>query len=155
MPTSARRAMSTRVTSAPAVPANDRSAHARTPMRSCHMRRIVAPGAGDSDCRDRTGRKEKAGPALGRSRLSRTHTNPDAAVGLVHDHAAVAVPDCIRLPVLVENRPERLIEILAVLEERLAEQPFLDGADFSQRAVPAPVLHGRPSFQPMHANGVE
>ena len=44
------------------------------------------------------------------------------------------------LPVLVENRPEHLVEILAVLEERLAQHALLHGADLPQRAVAAAVL---------------
>src|SRR5204863_6357345 len=59
------------------------------------------------------------------------------------------------LPVFVQDRPERLIEILAVLEERLAKQSFLHGAHLLERAVSASVAHRRACLQPVNADGVE
>src|SRR5690349_3819065 len=131
--------MSTRVTSARARPANDSSASAKKPARRCHMRWIV-------DQNKKSGTGHSADPA---------RTPSETVLLLVNDHPVVAVPDRVRLPVLVENGPERLIEILTVLQKRLAQQSFLHGADFSQRAVAASVAYGRPSFQPMHANSFE
>ena len=58
-------------------------------------------------------------------------------------------------PVLVENRPQHLIPILAVAKERAPQHTLLDRADFSERRVPARVLEARASFQPMNADDVE
>jgi hypothetical protein len=43
-------------------------------------------------------------------------------------------------PILVENRPEHLVVILAVAKERTTQHAFLHGADLPERAVAAAVL---------------
>src|SRR5688500_1833732 len=88
-----------------------------------------------------------------------TTTRCDA--NLVHDHR----PAWLRyLPFAVEDRPEDLVEILAVAEERAApeagrhraaQDAFLPRADLPERRVAAPVLDRRARFEPMHADGLE
>jgi hypothetical protein len=56
------------------------------------------------------------------------------------------------LPVLGQDRPESLIETLAVFLEGLPEKTFLHGADLLQSAVAAAVLNDSASFQPMNAD---
>src|SRR5687768_7451426 len=53
-------------------------------------------------------------------------------------------------PLLREDRPQHLIEKLAVLQERTAQHAFLHGAEFAQRAVAAPVGYRRARFEPAH-----
>src|SRR5206468_6469784 len=71
----------------------------------------------------------------------------------VHDAEA---PDRLRVaPVVIEQRPEGLIQVLSVAQERPPQDALLHGADFSQRPVAAPVPNGRARFQPMRADDVE
>src|SRR5712691_1298974 len=58
-------------------------------------------------------------------------------------------------PVAFENRVKDLIDILAVAEERLAENAFLDGANLQQRAVAAAVRNRRARFQPVNTDRLE
>src|SRR5579864_9502898 len=67
-----------------------------------------------------------------------------------------AVPgQATRLPVGVQDRPERLVEALAISLERLSEDPFLDGADLPQRTVSPAVSERRARLEPADADGVE
>src|SRR5262245_42860121 len=58
-------------------------------------------------------------------------------------------------PVFVEDRPQRLVEILAVLEERPPQHAFLHGADLAKRAVAASVLQRGPRLEPVDAHRFE
>ena len=55
-------------------------------------------------------------------------------------------------PVLVQDRPQRLVEVFAVAEERLAQDAFLHRADLAQRAVAATVRDRRPGLEPVRAD---
>ena len=59
------------------------------------------------------------------------------------------------LPVGLEQRVERLIEIMTVALERPAQDPFLHGAELLKRAVAAAVQDRRARFQTMHAERLE
>src|SRR5437867_5040275 len=72
---------------------------------------------------------------------------------LVHLHHAA--PMTVRLPVLVQNRPEHLVQIFPVLEERLAQHALLNGADLTERAVAAAVADRCPRLQAVNADGLE
>src|SRR5262245_42242910 len=74
---------------------------------------------------------------------------------LVNSHSLLRHPAAFGLPVLVENRPQRLIEILAVLQERPAEQPFLHRTDLPKRAVPASVVDRSPRLEAMNPDLLE
>src|SRR5207237_6890994 len=71
------------------------------------------------------------------------------------NRALLRGPAVLCLPILVENRPQRLIEILAVLQERFAEQAFLHRADLSQRAVAAAVAHGSARLEAVNPDRLE
>src|SRR5450830_215306 len=58
-------------------------------------------------------------------------------------------------PLVIEDRPQGLVEILAVPVERLAEYPFLHGTDFSERAITATVADGGARFETVDAHGLE
>src|ERR1043166_7181537 len=58
-------------------------------------------------------------------------------------------------PVLGEDRPERLIEVLAVAQEGLAQDPLARGADLPQRAVAAAVQDRRACLEAVRANRLE
>src|SRR4030095_15342530 len=65
-------------------------------------------------------------------------------------------PDCLRSPpVFVENRPQRLVEILAVAQERLPQDPFLDRADLPQRAVAATVRDRSTRLEAVRSHDIE
>src|SRR3954447_19222371 len=84
------------------------------------------------------------------------HTAPGSRRGspwLVDDSGSAA--DRGASPVLRENRPERLIEVLAVAQERLAQDALARRADLPQRAVAAAVQHRRPRLEPVRADRVE
>src|SRR5258708_3715433 len=73
---------------------------------------------------------------------------------LVHDHLAAA-PDHLRAPVLVNHGPHGLIEILAVLEERLPQDAFLLRADLPQRGVAAQVAQRGARLEAVDADRFE
>src|SRR5450432_114621 len=58
-------------------------------------------------------------------------------------------------PVGVEDRVEDLVDLLAVLGERLAKQTLLHGAQLLEGAVATAVLYHRARFQPVHAERLE
>src|SRR5262245_50961805 len=58
-------------------------------------------------------------------------------------------------PVLVEDRPQGLVEVLTVAQERLSQDAFLNRADLSQRTVSAPVRDGSTRLEAMRADRVE
>src|SRR5579864_919476 len=58
-------------------------------------------------------------------------------------------------PVVFENRPERLVVVLAIPIERPPQHPFLDGAKLPERAVASTVPHGRARLHPVDADGLE
>src|SRR4051812_24076469 len=58
-------------------------------------------------------------------------------------------------PILVEDGPQGLVEVLAVAQERLAQDALLDGADLPQRAVAAAVGDRRTRLEPVRLHGVE
>src|SRR3954465_11507542 len=60
-----------------------------------------------------------------------------------------------RLPVLVENRPQHLVEVLTVLQERLPQYAFLHRAHLAERAVAAAVTDRRARPQTGHADRAE
>ena len=80
---------------------------------------------------------------------------PILCCGLVNSRPLLRDPAALGLPVLVENRPQRLIQVLAVLQERLAKDAFLHGADLPQRAVAAAVADRRARLEPVHADRLE
>src|SRR5579872_1775463 len=93
----------------------------------------------------------------GRSRTSLVWRSPLQGCrlfvwGLVN---AARPDDLAGLAVVREDRPERLIQILAVLEERLPEHAFLNGAELPQRAGAAAVAQGRARLEALHAHRVE
>src|SRR3954469_7913858 len=61
-------------------------------------------------------------------------------------------PAALGLPVLGENRPQSLIQVLAVLQEGLAKDAFLHCADLAERAVAAPVADRGPRLEAMHTD---
>src|SRR5688500_18874121 len=70
-------------------------------------------------------------------------------------HHAVFSRGASRLPVFIQDRVNHLIVVLAISQERAAQQPLLDRANLSQRAVAAAVLNRRARLEPMNADGVE
>ena len=42
-------------------------------------------------------------------------------------------PDHLRAPILFENRPQRLVEVFAIFQERLPQHAFLDRAHLAKR----------------------
>src|SRR5687767_12131911 len=65
-------------------------------------------------------------------------------------------PDRLGLvPVLPDDRPERLVEVLAPPQEAAAQHGFFHGADLGQRPIPTAVRDGCPRFEAVHADGVE
>ena len=123
--------MSTRVTSAPAAPANVRSrSAARVSCAPCGG--IVARSVATSNRTEKRRDRLSADPAC-----LKLATNK--RLRSMNDHALRAAPDRVRLPVLVEDRPQRLIEILAVLEKRLAQQPSCTAPIFPSAPLPRPL----------------
>src|SRR5262247_4078057 len=59
------------------------------------------------------------------------------------------------LPVLGQEGPERLIEILAAPAERSSQHRFLHGADLLERAVAAAVLERRARLEASRADDLE
>ena len=55
-------------------------------------------------------------------------------------------------PVLVEDRPQRLVEVFAVAEERLAQDALLLRAHLAERAVAATVRDRSPRLEPVRAD---
>src|SRR5687767_14710470 len=55
-------------------------------------------------------------------------------------------------PVLVQDRPERLIQILTVSQERLPQDPLLCCADLPQGTVTASVGDGGARLKPVDAD---
>src|SRR6185436_10617220 len=97
---------------------------------------------------------ERAAPRRGRGRIVRASADGSKKNGqerrlapscpwscrnepgrLVHDLVVGRRPLLARLPLFVEDRPERLIQVFAVLLERLPEQTLLHRANLPQRAV--------------------
>src|SRR5439155_7520514 len=60
-----------------------------------------------------------------------------------------------RAPIGVDDGVERLIQIAAVAQQRLAQQAFLHGADLLERAVAAAVEDRRARFEAADAHRVE
>src|SRR6266571_1395329 len=58
-------------------------------------------------------------------------------------------------PVFLQERPEDLVEVLAVAAHRAPEDPFLHGADLPERAVGAAVLQQHSRFEAMGADAAE
>src|SRR5581483_4444242 len=58
-------------------------------------------------------------------------------------------------PVVAQNRPERLIVILAVALERAAQDALLHGPQLSKRPVCASIRHGGARLEPVHTEHVE
>ena len=54
-----------------------------------------------------------------------------------------------------EDRPERLIEVDAVSQERTLQDAFLRRAELVQRAVAPAVLERRARLEPVHADHIE
>src|SRR5207245_10293531 len=97
---------------------------------------------------------ERRGGNAGITRLAcRAGDRGAVAEGLVNDPWA---PDGLGLhPVFVDDRPEHLIQVLAVLEERSPEHAFLHGADLSRRAIAAAVPDRRARLDSMYAHHLE
>src|SRR5689334_24792128 len=55
-------------------------------------------------------------------------------------------------PLFGEDRPQHLIEVLAVAEERSPEYALARRADLAQRAAAASVGRRRPRLEPVHAD---
>src|SRR3989442_2715945 len=97
----------------------------------------------------------------GAARAMRHPAAHDAIVTLLRirvclDSVNNALPDLLRLqPILVENRPQHLIQLLAIPHERLTKNPFLHRADLLQRAVAATVPDRRTCLEAMHADCFE
>src|ERR1043165_377780 len=68
---------------------------------------------------------------------------------------ARAPHSALRSPILVQDRPQCLVEVLAVAEERLAQDAFLHRADLAQRAVAPPVEDGGAGLEPVSLDDVE
>src|SRR5688572_12431058 len=65
-------------------------------------------------------------------------------------------PHGLRLtPVVLENRPENLIEVAPVALERSTKDALLQRSELSQRGIPAAVRRNRSRLEPMHANDAE
>src|SRR5919202_1366123 len=64
-------------------------------------------------------------------------------------------PHDFALPVLVENRPEDLVEVLAVAEKRLSQDAFLNRAHLLERAVSAAVAQGSARFEAVDSHRIE
>src|SRR3954454_14388060 len=74
--------------------------------------------------------------------------------GLVDRYSRVR--ECtLPVPILVEDRPQRLIEVLAVLLERLAKHPFLHRTELAERAVAAAVADRGARLEAMHTDLLE
>src|SRR3954462_2690921 len=71
---------------------------------------------------------------------------------LVNSRPLLRDPAALGRPVLGENRPQRLIQVLAVLQEGLAKDAFLHCADLAERAVAAPVADRGPRLEAMHTD---
>ena len=54
-----------------------------------------------------------------------------------------------------QDRPERLIDVLAVAHERPTKNAFVDGPNFAERAVAAAVAHGGARLEAVRPQGVE
>src|SRR5947207_2220428 len=68
----------------------------------------------------------------------------------------LGAPDSLRsVPILFDNRPQRLIEICSTAKERFSQDALLDRAQLSKGAIAAAVLHGRSRFKAMDANDFE
>ena len=57
-------------------------------------------------------------------------------------------------PVVLQDRPQRLVQIFPIPEERSTKHAFLDSAQLPQRPVPAPVLQRGARLEPMAAPSV-
>ena len=82
----------------------------------------------------------------------RSSTGSAAGSGLSEPARAVALP---LAPVVLADRPDHLIVIDAVAQERSAQDGFAGGAQLLQRAVAAAVADGRARFQPVDADLVK
>src|SRR5262249_33706203 len=58
-------------------------------------------------------------------------------------------------PILVDDRPQQLIQVLAIAKERLPQHALAPGAELAQRAVAAAVQRRRTRFQPMNPDDQE
>src|SRR5215471_223486 len=58
-------------------------------------------------------------------------------------------------PVVRGNRPQHLIEVFAVTQERLSEQSLARCTELPQRGIAASIRDGRARFQPMYADVLE
>src|SRR5947208_6804075 len=58
-------------------------------------------------------------------------------------------------PIFFQQRPQHLIDVLAVPADRAAQNPFLDGAELPERGVAATVLKQDARFEPPRADGAE
>src|SRR6267154_4646429 len=58
-------------------------------------------------------------------------------------------------PVLLQQRPEHLIDVLPFTANRAAENPFLDGAELPERRVAAAILKQHARLEPPRADRVE
>src|SRR5215204_3543007 len=68
----------------------------------------------------------------------------------------LAAPHRLRTaPVVVQDGPERLIQVFAVAQEGFAQDTLLDRADLPKRAVAPSVGHGSPRLQPVRTDHVE
>src|SRR6185436_16816735 len=76
----------------------------------------------------------------------------DFVLWLVNSRPLLRDPAALGLPVLVENRPQRLIQVLAVLQKGLAQNAFLHRADLAERTVAAPVADRGPRLETMHTD---
>src|SRR6185503_5913018 len=63
--------------------------------------------------------------------------------------------DPMLAPVLFQQRPQHLIDVLVVPPNRTAENAFLDGAELAERRVTAPVLEQHARLEPPRADSVE
>src|SRR5207237_4629154 len=74
--------------------------------------------------------------------------------GVLMDYAGT--PDRLRFePVLLQNCPQSLVQMLAVADKRPPQHALLHRSELSQRAVAASVSERRTRFQPMHAQNLE
>src|SRR5258707_142588 len=58
-------------------------------------------------------------------------------------------------PFVAQDGPQRLVDVLAVFQERAPQQPFLHGAKLPERAVPTAVPGRGTRLQTMHTDHVE
>src|SRR3954471_3829091 len=72
--------------------------------------------------------------------------------GLVDRHPRVRECTTLPVPILVEDRPQRLIQVLAVLLERLAKYPFLHRTELAERAVAAAIADRGARLEAMHTD---